>query len=497
MDRRGWKVLHLAAHGAVDFATYDGPVTGMVLGEGLFLTPATIRQLPVVPEVVFLNCCHLGRMDASAEQRAGARYPELAANLATAFIRLGSRAVVAAGWAVDDMAARIFAEKVFEGLLGGEPFGTAVHVARKAVYEQHPTTNTWGAYQCYGDPAYRLDPRRSGDGPGDAEGLYAHPTEARVAIEDVICDAQTMVVRDAAELEARLDAIWKRVPEDWRARPELLAVFGEACGELGRLDRAIECYTQAIAAEKALAQVRTVEQLANLRARRAVLGKVDDPSAEIRIAIDALEDLMALVRGRNDAKPLLPETAERLSLLGSCYKRLAQVETRTAERDRALVQMSSYYRRAHARSQEQGKLDPYPLLNWLLAEQLLAVRKPNHQPPPDLDLWLSKAEETARMADGGEPGFWNAVTLADVVIGRALASGKLIEPESQKDVIEAYLRPWRRGASRLKFDSVLEQMEFVAEVLREGPASSKAARAGLVKALRSIIDHLRAATKVR
>jgi CHAT domain-containing protein len=494
MDRRGWKVLHLAAHGAVEFATDKGPVTGMVLGEGLFLTPGTIRQLPAVPELVFLNCCHLGRVDRAAEQRAQGRYPELAANLATAFIRLGARAVVAAGWAVDDGAAKVFAETLYERMLAGAAFGTAIHEARRAVYGGYQRTNTWGAYQCYGDPAYRLDPHGLGDGTAGGDGFYAHPSEARIAIENVIRDAQTMVVRDADQLKERLDALWARVPEGWRGSAELLAPFGEACGELGRLDQAIDCYTQAMAAEKALAPVRSVEQLANLRTRRAVLGQARNPVAEIRTAINALEDLMALNRGRKDRQPLLPETAERLALLGSCYKRLAQVSRGDGRKD-ALIRMADHYKQAHDRALKK-ELNPYPLLNWLLAEELLAVRNPGLRSPQNLEMWLGKAEEKAQSADDGEPSFWNGVHLADVTIGRVLASGRLVEPYRQDEVIEAYLRPWRRGASPLKFQSVLEQMTFVAEVLTDGPNETKADRAKLVKAIRSIIERLRAATKV-
>ena len=58
-----------------------------------------------VPDLVFINCCYLGLVEAppgtppTGQQRA---FPRLAANVATEFIRMGVRAVVAAGWAVDD-----------------------------------------------------------------------------------------------------------------------------------------------------------------------------------------------------------------------------------------------------------------------------------------------------------------------------------------------------------------------------------------------------------
>ena len=54
-----------------------------------------------VPELVFMNCCFLGQIDPSVEEDTSVRYHELAANLATQFIKIGAKVVIAAGWAVD------------------------------------------------------------------------------------------------------------------------------------------------------------------------------------------------------------------------------------------------------------------------------------------------------------------------------------------------------------------------------------------------------------
>ena len=45
-------------------------VTGMVIGDGMFLTPHEIAQMRSVPELVFINCCHLGRIAGAAPDRA-------------------------------------------------------------------------------------------------------------------------------------------------------------------------------------------------------------------------------------------------------------------------------------------------------------------------------------------------------------------------------------------------------------------------------------------
>ena len=106
------------------------------------------------PDLVFVNCCHLGVIAGAKE---GTPSPQLAASFAVKLMNLGVRAVVAAGWAVEDQAARVFADRFYQRMLEGERFGDAVLDARQRAFELYPHSNTWGAYQCYGNPDFRLD----------------------------------------------------------------------------------------------------------------------------------------------------------------------------------------------------------------------------------------------------------------------------------------------------------------------------------------------------
>ena len=126
----------------------------MIIGKGMVLTPGDVKQMRRVPELVFINCCHLGRVDGKDSDRD--RLHRLAANLAMQFIEMGVRAVIAAGWAVNDLAALTFAESFYRDMVNGRPFGEAVRLARKRTWLGHPAYNTWGACQCYGDQDYRL-----------------------------------------------------------------------------------------------------------------------------------------------------------------------------------------------------------------------------------------------------------------------------------------------------------------------------------------------------
>ena len=74
--------------------------------------------------------------------------------------------MVAAGWAVGDEAARVFALRFYERLLDGANFGLAVAEARRAAKAEGG--NTWGAYQCYGDPGFVL--QRTSPGTGGKSG---------------------------------------------------------------------------------------------------------------------------------------------------------------------------------------------------------------------------------------------------------------------------------------------------------------------------------------
>ena len=91
----------------------------MVLEGGLYLTAVEIAQMRHVPDLVFLNCCHLAKMDPEAKETNPVAYNKLAASLSRELIEMGVRAVVAAGWVVDDDAANEFAKAFYTAMLDG------------------------------------------------------------------------------------------------------------------------------------------------------------------------------------------------------------------------------------------------------------------------------------------------------------------------------------------------------------------------------------------
>jgi hypothetical protein len=125
---RDWRIVHVAGHGAPpekigpapkkagDPPQQDGDPRGVVLSDGAFLGPREVRSMRRVPELVFVNCCHLGaRNEAQLLTQDGTDNvalpdrPRFAAGVAEELIKIGVRCVIAAGWAVDDGAAGAFA----------------------------------------------------------------------------------------------------------------------------------------------------------------------------------------------------------------------------------------------------------------------------------------------------------------------------------------------------------------------------------------------------
>ncbi len=149
LHARPLHLLHVSAHGRLP----DGPGgrCGVMLSDDLMLTAIEIGAMDPVPELVFLNCCHLGRLDDGRTTP-----PQRAASLAQTLIDIGVRCVLVAGWAVSDAGAAQFGTTFYRELLQhGQPFGEAVFRARQSARERALAGDlSWGAFQAYGDPAW-------------------------------------------------------------------------------------------------------------------------------------------------------------------------------------------------------------------------------------------------------------------------------------------------------------------------------------------------------
>ena len=471
LHKDSWRILHLAGHGVHEFERGGGPgagrISGMVIGAASFLTPGDIAQMRFVPELVFINCCHLGRVDGARElNRLG-----LAANLGEEFIRMGVRAVVAAGWAVDDRAGQAFAATFYRGMLAGEPFGEAVRAAREDVWTRCPDVNTWGAYQCYGDPDFRF--HREGGAAQRAWPSFGTPHELVAELENLAADLRAGSHDEGGgRIARRLARIPPSQSAAWLERGDVGAALGLAWGEIRDWEKACAWLEKALTADKGECPMRALEQYANYRvrlaasrwhdARRLPAAKREPARSEAITAIEnSIGDLDTLCRRT--------PTVERLNLLGGAYKRLAQVEDEGERRTGALVKMEHHYGLAYRR-----KRDAYAFTNRvaaaLLAEQRgAAAVDPENRAELPRELDALQRDVARRNADA--PNFWDGASLADLALTRMLltAAGPSRQRgasfgEAATAVIQAYRDAIGHAASPREIASLAEHIAFLSEL---------------------------------
>jgi CHAT domain-containing protein/pimeloyl-ACP methyl ester carboxylesterase len=437
-----YRIVHIAGHGMYTDSTDGRARCGVVLSDGLMITAAEIDAMEVVPDLVFLNCCHLGKID-----RAPVAFNKLAYSVARQLIDIGVRAVVVAGWAVEDAAASLFAETFYERLLADNlSFGEAVFAARRTTWEQYPTSITWGAYQAYGDPGWRVDPK--------TEVVLARlqPAWGGVAPEELLdkMESEKQVIQRSGETISRMEAqrVAERVgqwlaavPPDWAKRPDLWSAAGDVYGDLGPgfFHKAREQYLRAIAAADYDGKVplRAIEQLANVETR---LGEDSHDPEMVASGIQRLENLVRLTGGvvpgdepTATARAERAGSAERSALLGSAYKRKAAVHAiaylepqgKLAEFEamRDALQRSTASYEAMASKLEDKIIRPYPTLNWLFLWSLTAQ-------PKERRAYLAHVQRCAAAANAAfadDPEAYNSTMVPDAQLLTALLNDSLVD----------------------------------------------------------------------
>jgi pimeloyl-ACP methyl ester carboxylesterase len=494
---REYNIIHLAGHGMYDPG--DPGRSGMVLSDGLCLSVAELKQLRVVPDLVFINCCHLGKIDRSIPEtreeskRLKVSEPnKLAASISQELIKMGVKAIIAAGWAVDDLAATTFAGAFYDAMLSGSSFGDAVRGARKAVHDNHKETNTWGAYQCYGNPGFTLaSAKHSSVWKASEPKIYYSRSEYYDVLQSISFNVRHNPDR-RTELLEQLKDLRRGIPENL-LDGEMFGLFARTSRDLDDLKGAIEFYRQAIVAQTATASLRDVEQLANLESRyaRLLLSKGISGANESRGDKSwKPHDLLEASNQRLDGLLMLGRTVERLSVLAANYKRLARL-TEGSKRSHNLKMTEKGYRAAFelARQRKDSEIY-YPALNWVACAYLNSGsnRKTGKQDNHRRD-WLdaiSAAEKDAAQREQSSSSYWTRVTKADALLTRHLVDGNWSESE-QKKVINAYRSVFDTGAWPAEKSSTLDHIDFLIEMLT---ASKRADRQQALKALENIRKRL-------
>lgn len=307
LTERPYRILHVAGHGI------PGATGGVVLsGRDTILGAEVIGAMRIVPELVFMNCCHV------ADPSLVVHYDRtaFAANMAESLMQIGVRCVICAGLAVEVEPAVQFAGTFYEALLAGERFVDAVALAREAAWRHTPEGNTWAAYQCYGDPEWRWR-RDAGDDATDNSPSAEMPSpEALTQALEVVATQACSSVADGPRLQRRVRAFEQRYGQVWGELGAVAQAFGAAFGMVNDDDRAVLWYRSAMRASDSAVNFKTVERLAYHLMRRSE-GEYDISSRlhDMAEAIDQLHRLVAIQR-----------SAARENLLGRAFMSQARLE---------------------------------------------------------------------------------------------------------------------------------------------------------------------------
>jgi hypothetical protein len=518
---RPWRIVHIAGHG--ELPGENGVPGGVVLSNGTFLGPDEIGTMRTVPELVFVNCCHLAaRSNDQLLTTDSYDRVRFASGVAEQLIKIGVKCVVAAGWAVDDEAAATFARTFYSALLHGNRFINAVAEAREAAYDR--ANNTWAAYQCYGDPDWML--RREGPD-GNAPAVksedefagIASSSALKLALETIVVQTKFQGYKPESQLE-RLRALEQRFGARWGTIGAVAECFGAAFVAGRDLDAAIRWYERAIAADDGSAPMKAAEQLVNLRIRLAGetverAQKQRDATAarlkaagrgrraadrktraEAKRAVDAAEralrtsltsarsqvrDAIAMLEKLGEVQP----TMERESLRGSAYKRMALIAAaagRAAEERRAIDAMKRHYGRAAAIGREtQSPNLFYPGLNYLAAELALNAGRRGWK-----GVDRSIVEATGRSLDAksaADPDFWSVVGQVELQLYSALADGRKLSA-ARETLDRGYSDLYKRVAASWLWASAYDTAGFVLRrYASRAPAADRKAAAALLDRL--------------
>lgn len=460
---RPYRIIHIAAHGIYNAGRPEE--SGVVLDhvQKMYLTACQIQQMRTVPDFVFINCCHLGTIDVEPRPHL------LAASVAEALINIGVKAVVAAGWAVDDRAAVTFASALYGAMLQKQlPFGEAVREARQEVFTRHPSTNTWAAYQCYGNPGFMLADIDGAAGPPQAQS-FCTKRELVDAVRSLRAEATTP--EDRAWVRESLTALSTRIPAEW--------LDGQTLGELafawqavGDFPLAIEQFDKALQDESGNSTIRGAEQLWNMLVRQAVaIHASGGDQAEI-------DRLLARARELKNWLTLLPATRERIAMKASELKKLAGMTDDLSEADRLIDESAAAYLASAELNRKSGKAAHYPLLNYVIVKWFVAPKQEKQ-----LLKQLGDIRNAVTGAAAAGSDFWSRVGPADLALTEAVLSHRL--GQDADAIFDLYDQARRKGAEERETNSVLEHVAWVAHQLaRHGHAADATEADALLDRLR-------------
>ncbi len=457
--RDDYKIIHLAGHGIFNEKSPEN--SGMVIGKNTFLSTREISQMSTVPELVFVNCCHIGKTDTVAEEYYRNRY-KLAANIGVQLIDNGVKAVVVAGWAISDAAALDFTKVFYEKMLDDYTFCEAIQKARKYIYEKYKGTNTWGAYQCYGDPFYRFRNTWQNHKPYEPEFLVSQ--EAEIELGNLTNDIETGNYSDSALLE-RLAIISTAVDRANLRTASITEMEASLYANLCEFGQSVERFKLLMEMEDASFTVSTLEKYCNVRAKKYVFDYQEGNAT----SDESIELMRSVINDLNNLLQFSP-TAERQALLGSAYRRLGIVTSDTTKKKLAHLQAAECYRKSFVQ-----KESVYTYTNWLELGSILVLSGEKKwgkgQLPPkgkaleELDTMLHSLDDVVEKMQ-----YWDLVSKFNIKLCKLmLTSSTKDNTDGWKELLEDITKVWDKAGPKGKKVAEIEHLDLLLDALTIAP----------------------------
>jgi len=492
-----YKIIHFAGHGEYDEENPEN--SGLILSDGVRITPSVIHQMPSVPDIVFINCCHLGKIDPGYEDKNLANRHKLAANLGTQFIRNGVKAVIVAGWAVDDKAAKDFANTFYDHMRLGDDFGTAVQKARRYCYTENKETNTWGAYQCYGNPHYRLN---TGAGTYDNNAIPdVHKKEVIINLENIARRSDAYNSKNAKRQTNIINKIIDGLKESWKNDQEILDAAGWAYFEMGEYEKTRAIY-EGIFNKNPMDSTHRARRNYLMSLTSCLIYEKDhdydsdtqetyikeaDAQAELMLSISENPKLYSIVGGHEKRKlHLLEDSGEFQETLESCVKRYHESYTRALE--------------------TKGHDVHYSLNNFLVMLELCNLYTNDRIKLNDKVFTSAKAKkalnkgfEKLTESNGQSQSFWDGIRRADLEMAKMLVEHKTLSANATKKLAQSVYNTialvWKRGGSWRKLMSVRNHYKTIHMILEKALDKRTETRdknkiKTLINAVNELLDNL-------
>ncbi|HKY55847.1 MAG TPA: tetratricopeptide repeat-containing protein, partial [Anaerolineales bacterium] len=246
---------------------------------------------------------------------------------------------------------------------------------------------------------------------------------------------------------------------------------GDAFSEAFFFEEAANYYEQAIASGRSTASIKAIERLANFRIRLVIQEYDSNPKKNYKAA---KKDIEKQINRLKRLKNAIGETSERLSIVGSGYKRLARISSGVSVKDctLALKEMENYYNQAWERK-EDGHPVAYPLVNALSTTivQMLRAGVLDRNKLADIKKRIDEAEKLIRKEQMNSPdNFWSAIGVTDIKLLQHLyeymkGKRKVFSETIHDELVKEYRTAWKQYGSARELNSIVEHYAFLAAVI--------------------------------